>query len=278
MAEPQAAVPARLHVLLARDTPQAVIIRRGPSKRTAVIGWDRGTDTFLVGQWLKGKLYHYRCDISPDGRHWIYFAMSDRDASTWTAVARAPYLRALDFYPKGDSWNGGGLFAGSRTYWLNDAGPTPHSPQRQDSGLSVVSQWLGSENEQGESPGIYFRRLLRDGWRQLSEEAVGRGGYLWVFSKRANTGWDLHKRFHAGIDRPLGKGCYWEEHHLHNSKTGAGIDLPDWEWADVDGCGILWAANGKVYRGTAGETGLGGVRELFDTNPLTFTELVAPYR
>jgi hypothetical protein len=37
--------PPRLHVLLARDTPYAVILRRGPSKTTCSIGWDRRKDT-----------------------------------------------------------------------------------------------------------------------------------------------------------------------------------------------------------------------------------------
>ena len=41
----------RLHVILARESPEAVVIRRGPSKCTAVIGWNRETDHFSIGQW-----------------------------------------------------------------------------------------------------------------------------------------------------------------------------------------------------------------------------------
>ena len=37
----------RLHILLARESKNAIIIRRGPSKKTAIIGWDRNTDNFL---------------------------------------------------------------------------------------------------------------------------------------------------------------------------------------------------------------------------------------
>ena len=68
--------PARLHVLLAGNSSQAVVIRRGPSKHVCVIGWDRSRDTFEEGQWLKGRIYERRCDLSPDGRHLIYFAMN----------------------------------------------------------------------------------------------------------------------------------------------------------------------------------------------------------
>ena len=32
-------IPARLHVLLAQKSSQAIIIRRGPSKQVATIGW-----------------------------------------------------------------------------------------------------------------------------------------------------------------------------------------------------------------------------------------------
>ena len=91
--------PARLHVLLARDAPAAVVIRRGPARMVATFLWDRDTDTFTLGQWLVGRIYERRADLSPDGRHMIYFA---RDAGwhsetggSWTAVSRStPSLSA----------------------------------------------------------------------------------------------------------------------------------------------------------------------------------------
>ena len=50
-------IPARLHVILAREAPKAVIFRRGPSGRVCTLGWDLETDTFTMGQWLKGRIY-----------------------------------------------------------------------------------------------------------------------------------------------------------------------------------------------------------------------------
>ena len=58
-----AEIHARLHVLLARDTPMGLVIRRGPSKSVATILWNRETDDFQVGQWLKGRIYERRCDV-----------------------------------------------------------------------------------------------------------------------------------------------------------------------------------------------------------------------
>ena len=66
--------PARLHVILAREAPLAVVIRRGPAKQVCTVLWNRRTDEFTLGQWLKGRIYEDRCDLSPDGRYFIYFA------------------------------------------------------------------------------------------------------------------------------------------------------------------------------------------------------------
>lgn len=66
--------PARLHAILARDADKAVVFRRGPSNKTAILEWDLQTDRFKLGQWFYGSFYPYRCDISPDGRHLVYFA------------------------------------------------------------------------------------------------------------------------------------------------------------------------------------------------------------
>ena len=45
-------IPARTHVLFARDSKMSVVLRREPSWQTAVIGWNRKDDTFVVGYYL----------------------------------------------------------------------------------------------------------------------------------------------------------------------------------------------------------------------------------
>lgn len=52
--------PARIHILLARDEPIAVVIRRGPSKQVCTLLWNRRDDTFTLDQWLKGRIYEHR--------------------------------------------------------------------------------------------------------------------------------------------------------------------------------------------------------------------------
>src|SRR5215472_15285961 len=106
-------IPPRLHVLLASQAPIGVVFRRGPSKSVCSILWNRKTDEFELGQWLRGRIYERRADISPDGRFLIYFAMNGKWNSetkgSWTAISHAPWLKAIALFGKGDCWNGGGL-------------------------------------------------------------------------------------------------------------------------------------------------------------------------
>lgn len=106
--------PPRLWIVHRPENNHALVIRRGPSKQTAFFGWNRETNEISPGQWLKGRVYPKRCDLSPDGQYVIYFALNgkwDREGKgAWTAISRYPYLQALDFWPKGDAWNGGGMF------------------------------------------------------------------------------------------------------------------------------------------------------------------------
>jgi hypothetical protein len=109
---------------MARESRSAVVIRRGPSRHVATIGWDLAHDRFKLGQWMYGRIYERRSDLSPDGEHLLYFAMNGRWHSeakgSWTALSRAPYVKALTLWAKGDCWHGGGLFLSSKAYWLND--------------------------------------------------------------------------------------------------------------------------------------------------------------
>jgi hypothetical protein len=272
-------VPARLHVLLARDAPAAVVIRRGPSRHVAVVGWDRRTDRFTLGQWLYGRIYERRCDLSPDGRHLICFAMNGRWQSkvkgSWTAVSRAPYLKALTLLAKGDCWHGGGLFVSSKEYWVNDG--YGHQLLHDDARLRRSTKYPWHESYGGECPGVYYLRLQRDGWTMKRTAPDGSGSDVTLFDKRVGGHWRLRKRAYATLDRPVGRGCYFDRHELWNARTETGIDFPQWEWADVDGGRLVWAEDGKLFAGRVERDGLHGVSQLFDFNPMRFERIEAPY-
>jgi hypothetical protein len=269
--------PARLHVLLAREAPVGVVIRRGPSKRVCTLLWDRETDEFRVGQWLHGRIYERRSDLSPDGRHMIYFAMNghwDGEAKgSWTAISRAPYLKALTLLAKGDCWHGGGLFTGDGRYWLNDG--YGHEMLR-DSREVARDKRPGPAGEfGGECLGVYYPRLLRDGWTLVRREEVGEWRSLTVFEMRLAGGWTLRKIAHEELGAPPGKGCYWDEHALDG--PGGLVALPGWEWAEMDGPRLAWAEGGKLFAAGLGVDGLGEPRVLHDFNGMIFEPLEAPY-
>jgi hypothetical protein len=269
----------RLHVLLARDAPTGVVIRRGPSRQVCTIAWDRERDAFQVGQWLKGRIFERRSDLSPDGKYMIYFALNGKWSSetrgSWTAISKAPYLKAIALFAKGDAWNGGGLFTGRSTYWLNSA--DYHDTLRDTGELRRQGSPQPAEHGNNECLGVYYPRLRRDGWAFVERKKLGKWKSLDTFEKPAGPGWLLRKLAHAEVGAPPGKGCYWDEHQLMQISTGHLLSLPDWEWADVDRERLVWAENGKLFAGTLGREGIVAQALLHDFSGMTFEPLTAPY-
>ena len=312
--------PARLHCLLARDTADAIVIRRGPSKQTAVFHWDRATDTFTLGQWLKGRIYERRCDISRDGRHWIYFAMNGAwftpSEGSWTAVARTGWLKALAFYPKGDCWEGGGLFQEHGGYWLNDRWFDPktatQNPTFREGGPGIPHRDPRAKPDHyynAECLTPYYNRLQRDGWTRAESRSLlrrvlarfsgarsavpdlfeddpnlgtGSGGGRDIFTKPLPAGGLLVKRAHTGLNPPPGRGCYWDDHRVLHA-DGTWEPHPDWEWADFDPVRerLVWAEKGKI-RAVCAPWRIGNGKSsaavlLRDFNSDRFEARVAPY-
>ncbi len=262
---------ARIHVLMARSALYGVVMRRGPSKQVCTIGWDREHDTFQIGQWLKGRIYERRCDLSPDGKRMIYFAMNGKWQSdvggSWTAISRAPYLNSDMLEGKGDCWHGGGLFMDNETYWINDGYGHKVVP-----GHAPFDFSFKENNYLGECPGVYYPRLKRDGWVM-----TGKTDTISSFEKELWGGWILRKQAYATIDHPPGKGCYYDEHELIHTTRGKAIRHPDWEWAERDRDRLVWAEKGCLYTGTLNNDGLAEIQLLRDFNDMVFEPIKAPY-
>ena len=271
--------PARLHGLLAAASPLAVILRRGPASAVCSMLWDRRDDTFQTGQWLRARIYERRCDLSPDGRHLIYFARGGRrhaeTKGTWTAISRAPWLKAVALYGKGDCWQGGGLFTSATRYWLNGCG---HFLVRDSSGLEQDCGYRPPGPYGGECPSVYFPRLQRDGWTLRERLNAGITSQLTIFEKALPHGWTLRKYAHADVGpHDPGHGCYWDEHEIESADGKQRFDRKRWEWAERDGGDVVWAEGGCLHRAAFGAAGPGGTRVLLDANGMTFEARVAPY-
>ena len=174
-----------LFVIPARDEPVAVILRRGPSHWYHVILWETRRDAFTHGAWFKGRIYEDKCDLSPDGRLFIYFVRQGSRSGTdftlaWTAISRPPWLHALVLWPQGTTYGGGGKFTAPRTVWGVSADgthpdfPLPAGrlqiadspPESQPNGPVVPeSDWSGYDHRGNiiYSKGhVLFRRKKRD--------------------------------------------------------------------------------------------------------------------
>ncbi len=269
----------RIHVLLASHAPIGLVIRRGPSKSVASILWDRRCDEFTLGQWFKGRIYERRSDISPDGKYAIYFAMNGKWKSasrgSWTAISRTPFLKALAFFTKGDCWHGGGLWTGKNTYWLNDG--YGHKIAHNTTAVRRDSTYEPTDCFGGECLGVYYHRLLRDGWKLVDQMNVGKQNRRDIFEKSLSYGWSLRKIAHAETGAPVGKGCYWDEHELVGPKDDQTIHCPTWEWADLDRERLVWAAGGKLCTAKIRKDGLSEEVVLYDFNDMTFEAIEAPY-
>jgi hypothetical protein len=262
----QTTSPARVHVLLARDAPTAVVLRRGPSLRVATLGWDRRDDRFTLGQWYRGRITYEKCDISPDGRHWIYFAINGRrldpTLGMYTVLARAPYLKALGLWPVGDTWGGGGLFSAEGEYWPFHDQPliAPPAEPPLSSDFLHRAGWPGGAH--------LHARLQRDGWTCVARPEGRDSPWVHVFERPVPAGWTLIREDHVRH----------EAFALRRGRSGPALPLPGWGWADLDADRdrLVWAEAGCLWAAGLDAAGLVRPTLLVDLNGMVPHRTRAP--
>ncbi|WP_373552017.1 hypothetical protein [Haliscomenobacter sp.] len=280
--------PPRLHVILATQAPVGIVIRRGPSKQFCTLLWNRKTDSFTMGQWLKGRIYEHRSDLSPDGKHFLYFAMNARRShqgpTCWTAISRAPYLRAIALYGDEETWFGGGLFLDNKTYFVNGGfffhtlreskevvmkKPDPKAPV-----VSIQEAMQHAKYPMTGDLGVYCDRLERDGWSLATNEAKNH----FVFEKPFGRNWMLRSLVNQEAPNKAGKSSTWSEYSLLHFPTQTVLRFPDWEWADIDRSRrLVWASKGQIWAGQLNDNGLRDEKMLYDFNDMRFEAIKAPY-
>jgi hypothetical protein len=112
---------------MAAQAHVAVVVRRGPTTWAQLTLWDTDRDVFTEGAWFRGRIFAEKCDLSPDGRLFVYAAYKgDRIRTSytdsWTAVSRPPWLHALALWPMGTTYGGGGRFVDNRRLILRGVG------------------------------------------------------------------------------------------------------------------------------------------------------------
>jgi hypothetical protein len=117
--------------------------------------WDLEDDEYEHGAWLAGTVYPQRCDLSPDGRWFAYFALkpsSTWDAgSTYIAVSRLPWFTALVAWGTDGTWTSGVRFVDDRERWtLPEPAEGNPGPLRSRYGLELRrAETFANERDRG---------------------------------------------------------------------------------------------------------------------------------
>lgn len=260
-----------------------MILRRGPSKQVLLIRWRRSDDSFFFGQWFKGRVYERRCDLSPSGERFLYFAADYKKPHySWTAISRPPFFTALALWPKGDCWGGGGQFATERKIVLNhrsremDLAEDFHLPK------PLRVEPFGAHSGWGEDSPLHEATLERDGWELTNAgKAVEHSfdGPIWYTFDPPQTwskpqpgakGCSLHFML-TGFHRRGGPSRVIEARVVDGDRE---LTLGETDWADWDANGdLLYAQGGQLYRRRIGQGRFEKPKCLLDTSAIKFRPL-----
>lgn len=267
--------PPRLHVLTATKSAKAVVLRRGPTGRVASIGWDRATGAIEVGQWLAGRIYEHRSDISPDGQHMIYFA-GKGGMRWWTAISRAPWLHALVLLPQNSTWGGGGAFTPDGEVWLNGHGMVPELAvgTAKSAGFGVrqaANLRAYPHSTDGFHMGdTYVARMAERGWQHVFGT-----GFDAVLTREIADGWQLELRFAV---MQANRSAITNRYALLHPASGLRLPQPDWEWAEPWQGQVQVAAKGALVQARLNGNGaMADIKHIHDFSAMQPGWVRAPY-
>jgi len=252
-----------------------VVLRRGPTDRYHAIMYHTDTDRVEHGSWFAGKLYHFRCDLSHDGKRMVYLAMGAK-GQTWNAICQPPSLKPVALWENEGAWFGGGVWHASNTLSLNlDGHPSMpcYKKLKPDTVNELEPQninYLRHDSERwGEDEGVLYARLRRDGWhRELPEGCDEQGKNRSELLELAY--WSQQRD-------------QWPEIRLHfrgyKAKVGRKFEFimpdhqeffsPEDDWATFDAIGNLIVARaGRVERWTPEGLSTNKSSFYFDLNAL----------
>lgn len=262
---------------MATNSEMAVILRRGPSQWSQLLQWDRSRDSVTPGQWFHGRVYERRCDLSPNGRYFIYFAAkhgrrpsnADDLGEAWTAISRPPYFTAIATWPNIGSWYGGGVFR------ANDHVELDATCTLETRSFSPSRKLKTTAMDPATSP--WEQRLLRADW-QLVERGFHprthrRVGTREIWKKTDPGSRATLCREMADVDFKRVGAPYLETFWLEID--GDIVPIEGTTWADWDRRRLVFVRDGKVYAARLAGTKLKET-ELIDLNPMRPQELAPP--
>lgn len=259
---------SKIHILTRPNVNTALVIVMKSKKATGFFELNFLNNTVTEGQWIQGKIYPRRCDLSENGKHIIYFAAKfhiRNGPTTWTAVSKFPYFKALDFYDKGDTYNGGGLFLSTNEYLLNET--YEQKELYKNSSFIVKRGKLNNVLLDDETEGLYFPKLIRDGWKDKGENNEVR-----TF-KKTYKHYEITKECH--IDRTFSekRSLFYDINEFKiNGKTEMKIES---DWMDFKNDKLYWADKGKIFYSNLNN--IENKVELDDFNKYYYKSIIVKY-
>ena len=237
--------PCRLFVYLAREAPVGVVLRRGPSDWVRLSLWHTDEDRFVLGQWMRARVFERRSDLSSDGQLFVAFVRGSAgpnrgNTDTWVAVSRPPFFTALALWFVGGTYYTGGYFPERQRLWLAWDSPQPDQG-RLPSWLKMTSErppYIDGTNDWTDRT-VWITRLLRAGWKR-------REGAVPETWERLNPGGDmiLGMRIVTNLEFRAFGGRYVIEYTVRPVLDGDEIEIGRATWADWDQRGRLILAQG----------------------------------
>ena len=186
-------------------------------------------------------------------------AQPKESGETWTAISKLPYWTALALWEKENNAEGGGVFLNNRSVYVRQetqrskAVDVDNAFARRFQLERFAPKHLFQYGN-SECLGIYFPRLVRDGWRNESHEKKGADTevHVWTRTSPKQPGHVLVKTAVASTERrDAGLGAYFDQHDLRSVEDRAALGLDRCGWADWDGNGdLLFTRDGSLFRAT----------------------------
>jgi hypothetical protein len=233
----------RIFGIIALHAPIVAVIRRGPTDWMHVSRWDLETPAYEPGAWLRGTIYSQRCDLSPDGRWFAYFALKASAewelGRTYIVISRLPWLTALAAWGIGSTWTRGMQFVEDRAVFdvdepdLGDFGP--------------VRERFGLRLSRADSFAVERRRA----WTETADTPPRADDDAWDERRGDRIVMEKARPNANASDRLTVRGTYAAIRELHGRRTDVRYELrfgdvtrhlDHVQWAEWDARGRLLVA------------------------------------
>lgn len=239
------AMTPRIYCIPDPQSRVAAVLERRPRKWWRVGRWDLISGAYSAGAWFRGSLYPQRCDLSPGGRWFLYFALKSQSdwpaGETYTAVSRLPWLKALVAWREIGTWSRGAHFVLTGGEWeLGEPTVGDASPCRAVIGVR-------------RSEAAQFAVERRRGWIESADTPTRGSNDVWderrtVVMKKvqpvagASLVLSVRGMFEAFRESPDSRPPLPAPYRLHRKRDVE--ELPGVQWAD-------WTSTGRLATATA---------------------------